>query len=85
MLLRELQELCRRTRRGCGWSQGRTGTGEPPFPPFDAPASPTWSPTSPRRDVYVCGPPPMTQAVVRGLQELKVPRGQVHSERFGLA
>ena len=36
------------------------------------------------RDVYVCGPPPMTEAVVTGLRELGLPRGQVHFERFGL-
>ena len=36
------------------------------------------------RDVYVCGPPPMTEAVVSALRELGLPRGQVHDERFGL-
>ena len=35
-------------------------------------------------DVYVCGPPPMTEAVVAALRELGLPRGQVHYERFGL-
>ncbi|MER5472806.1 ferredoxin reductase family protein [Streptomyces sp. NPDC002935] len=37
------------------------------------------------RDVYVCGPPAMTSAVVSGLRSLKVPRQQVHAEKFGLA
>ncbi|MFF5482148.1 ferric reductase-like transmembrane domain-containing protein [Streptomyces sp. NPDC012935] len=37
------------------------------------------------RDVYVCGPPAMTTAVLSGLQDLQVPARQVHAERFGLA
>ncbi|GAA2817276.1 ferredoxin reductase family protein [Crossiella cryophila] len=37
------------------------------------------------RDVFVCGPPPMTDAVLRGLRELDVPRDQIHAERFSLA
>jgi ferredoxin-NADP reductase len=37
-----------------------------------------------QRDVYICGPPPMTAAVVSAMRELEVPRGQVHYERFGL-
>lgn len=37
------------------------------------------------RDVYVCGPPGMTTAVLRGLRELGVPRRQIHHERFSLA
>ncbi|GGY25289.1 hypothetical protein [Streptomyces djakartensis] len=37
------------------------------------------------RDVYVCGPPSMTAAVLGALRELTVPHRQVHAERFGLA
>ncbi|MGW4022183.1 ferredoxin reductase family protein [Streptomyces sp. NPDC005009] len=37
------------------------------------------------RDVYVCGPPGMTTAVLRGLRELGVPKQQIHYERFSLA
>ncbi|MET0136116.1 MAG: ferredoxin reductase family protein [Kibdelosporangium sp.] len=37
------------------------------------------------RDVFVCGPPPMTNVVLRGLRELGVPRDQIHAERFSLA
>lgn len=37
------------------------------------------------RDVFVCGPPAMTAAVLRSLRQLGVPQRQVHSERFGLA
>ncbi|MFE0422338.1 ferric reductase-like transmembrane domain-containing protein [Streptomyces sp. NPDC058953] len=37
------------------------------------------------RDVYLCGPPGMTTAVLRGLRELGVPKPQIHCERFSLA
>ncbi|TLQ47872.1 ferredoxin reductase family protein [Streptomyces marianii] len=37
------------------------------------------------RDVYVCGPPVMTRAVLAGLRDLQVPEWQVHAEKFGLA
>ncbi|WP_414942079.1 ferric reductase-like transmembrane domain-containing protein [Amycolatopsis sp. cmx-11-51] len=36
------------------------------------------------RDVFVCGPPGMTSATLRGLRELRVPNQQVHAERFSL-
>ncbi|EGX56496.1 oxidoreductase [Streptomyces zinciresistens K42] len=37
------------------------------------------------RDVFLCGPPPMMDAVIGSLRELGVPRRQVHFERFSLA
>lgn len=37
------------------------------------------------RDVYVCGPPGMTAAVLHTLRVLGVPRRQIHHERFSLA
>ena len=37
------------------------------------------------RDVFVCGPAAMTNAVLAGLRELKVPSRQVHAEKFSLA
>ncbi|MDX2545998.1 ferredoxin reductase family protein [Streptomyces sp. WI04-05B] len=37
------------------------------------------------RDVFLCGPPPMMNAVLRSLRELGVPRSQTHFERFSLA
>ncbi|MDQ0936354.1 ferredoxin reductase family protein [Streptomyces turgidiscabies] len=37
------------------------------------------------RDVFLCGPPPMMNAVLRNLRELGVPRSQTHFERFSLA
>jgi predicted ferric reductase len=37
------------------------------------------------RDVFLCGPPPMMNAVLRTLAELGVPKRQIHFERFSLA
>ncbi|MFE9453817.1 ferric reductase-like transmembrane domain-containing protein [Streptomyces sp. NPDC006739] len=37
------------------------------------------------RDVFLCGPPPMMNAVLRSLDELGVPKRQIHFERFSLA
>ncbi|MFJ2604099.1 ferric reductase-like transmembrane domain-containing protein [Streptomyces sp. NPDC091279] len=37
------------------------------------------------RDVFLCGPPPMMNAVINNLRELGVPKQQVHFERFSLA
>jgi predicted ferric reductase len=61
---------------------GRTGEGTSPFEPDSLRAL---VPDITERDVYVCGPPAMTSAVLSALRRLKVPDRQVHSERFGLA
>jgi predicted ferric reductase len=37
------------------------------------------------RDVFLCGPPPMMKAVLRSLDDLGVPKRQIHFERFSLA
>ncbi|MEV7394195.1 ferredoxin reductase family protein [Streptomyces sp. NPDC091215] len=37
------------------------------------------------RDVFLCGPPPMMNAVLRTLGDLDVPKPQIHFERFSLA
>ncbi|MFM9596309.1 ferric reductase-like transmembrane domain-containing protein [Streptomyces scabiei] len=37
------------------------------------------------RDVFLCGPPPMMNAVLGSLRELDVPKPQIHFERFSLA
>jgi ferredoxin-NADP reductase len=61
---------------------GRTGEGNAPFAPDSLRAM---VPDIAERDVYVCGPPTMTSAVLSALRGLKVPQRQVHAERFGLA
>jgi ferredoxin-NADP reductase len=35
-------------------------------------------------DVYLCGPPGMLEDVEQALRELRVPRRQVHTEKFEL-
>ncbi|WP_187284662.1 ferric reductase-like transmembrane domain-containing protein [Streptomyces sp. uw30] len=62
---------------------GRTGEGG--APPFGAGSLHQLVPDITERDVYVCGPPAMTGAVLSGLRELQVPARQVHAEKFGLA
>ncbi|MCD9874738.1 ferredoxin reductase family protein [Streptomyces guryensis] len=60
---------------------GRTGEGSSPFEPDGLRSL---VPDIAERDVYVCGPPAMTTAVLSALRTLNVPRQQVHAERFGL-
>jgi ferredoxin-NADP reductase len=36
------------------------------------------------RDVYVCGPPAMTDALLARLRDAGVPRRHIHAERFAL-
>jgi ferredoxin-NADP reductase len=84
VLLPELEALSRDRGVDLRVIAGRTGEGDPPVPPFDARHLAEMVPDIVHRDVYVCGPPPMTEAVLSSLQELGVPRPQVHAERFGL-
>ncbi|MFJ2006662.1 ferredoxin reductase family protein [Streptomyces chartreusis] len=60
-------------------------TGENAVPPFDPANLHRLVPDITDRDVYVCGPPAMTTAVLGGLRALRVPAHQIHAERFGLA
>ena len=85
VLLRELQDLAWRKGALLHVLAGRTGQGNPPFAPFDPQQLAAMVPDIARRDVFVCGPPAMTDAVLRSLRALKVPRAQVHAERFSLA
>ncbi|BCB91259.1 hypothetical protein Psuf_085720 [Phytohabitans suffuscus] len=85
MLLPELQALARARGAHLHVLTGRTGEGDPPNHPF-APANLAAAiPDIAQRDVYVCGPRAMTDAVVHSLRALGVPRRQVHAEKFSLA
>ena len=64
---------------------GRTGAGHPPYEPFAPQHLAALVPDIRDRDVYVCGPPAMTAAVRHSLRALRVPREQIHTERFSLA
>jgi len=85
VLLDELRELARARDAQVHVLTGRTGAGSPPSSPLDAHHLKAMVPDIADRDVFVCGPPAMTSAVLRSLRALNVPRLQVHAERFSLA
>ncbi|MEU0360227.1 ferredoxin reductase family protein [Streptomyces cyaneofuscatus] len=82
VLLHEIRTLASNR----GWRlhllAGRSEDGVRPFEPANLAAL---VPDLVDRDVYVCGPPAMTSAVLTALRVLRVPRGQVHAEKFTLA
>jgi predicted ferric reductase len=82
VLLPELQQLASMRGAQIHVLPGRTSSGNTPLAPEALLAG---VPDIRDRDVYVCGPEPMTKAVLQSLRALKVPRGQVHAERFRLA
>lgn len=85
VLLPELEALARMRGAQLHVLTGRTGAGTPPNTPFAPENLRALVPDVTARDVYVCGPPAMTNAVLRTLKTLGVPRRQVHAERFSLA
>lgn len=85
VLLRELEELAQARSVRLQVLAGRTGAGNPPNNPFEPDSLVALVPDIRERDVFVCGPPAMTSAVIRSLRTLGVPRHQVHAERFSLA
>lgn len=85
VLLGELQALARARGAQLHLLTGRTGSGNPPIAPFDPQHLRALVPDITARDVFVCGPPAMTGAVLRSLRTLRVPAAQVHAERFSLA
>ncbi len=85
VLLPELRALAHRRGARLHVLAGRTGGGNPPFTPFDPHHLAAVVPDIVHRDVFVCGPPAMTEAVLRSARALGVPRAQVHAERFSLA
>jgi predicted ferric reductase len=85
VLLDEMQALASMRGARLHVLPGRTGAGTPPNTPFEPDNLLALVPDIRERDVFVCGPAPMTDAVLRSLRALRVPRGQVHAERFRLA
>ncbi len=82
VLLYEMQALASMSGARVHVLAGRTGPGNTPFEPADLAAL---VPDIRDRDVFVCGPNPMTETVLRTLKALNVPKGQIHAERFRLA
>ena len=85
VLLGELQNLAQVRGAHLHVLTGRTGEGSPPNQPFSPEGLRQLVPDITERDVFVCGPSAMTDAVLRSLRELRVPSGQVHAETFRLA
>jgi predicted ferric reductase len=85
VLLAELQALAHARSAHLHLLTGRTGAGNPPNTPFEPHNLAALVPDLTDRDVFVCGPPAMTDAVLRSLRTLNVPRQQVHAEKFSLA
>jgi predicted ferric reductase len=85
VLLPEVQALAASREAQVYVLTGRTGTGSPPNTPFAPDDLAAMVPDLSQRDIFICGPPAMTAAVLRSLRTLKVPNAQIHAERFSLA
>jgi predicted ferric reductase len=82
VLLNEVQQLVAARRGRLHVLAGRTGQGVRPFEPAGLHSL---VPDITQRDVYVCGPPAMTDAVLTSLRALRVPSTQIHAEKFSMA
>jgi predicted ferric reductase len=82
VLLNEVQHLVAARGGRLHLLTGATSAGARPFEPG---ALHNLVPDIGARDVYVCGPPAMTSAVLTSLRALRVPADQVHAEKFSLA
>lgn len=82
VLLGELRNLARLRQARLHLLTGRTSDGNQPFSPENLRVL---VPDIIERDVYVCGPAAMTDAVLHSLRVLKVPARQRHAEVFRLA
>jgi predicted ferric reductase len=82
VLLGELRNLARLRQARLHLLTGRTSDGNQPFSPESLRAL---VPDIAERDVYVCGPAAMTDAVLHSLRVLRVPARQRHAEVFRLA
>jgi predicted ferric reductase len=85
VLLEELKKLARARGAILHVLTGRTGAGNPPNIPFAPQNLAHFVPDIAHRDVFICGPAAMTDAVVVSLKQLGVPRTQIHAEKFALA
>ncbi|MBY8849272.1 ferredoxin reductase family protein [Saccharothrix longispora] len=85
VLLDELRGLARARGAVLHVVTGPSNAPTPYGPPLGPGAIGSAVPDVRDRDVFVCGPPGMTGAVLRTMRELGVPKRQVHAERFSLA
>jgi predicted ferric reductase len=77
----ELEAIATRKGAAVKYSVGPRTMRPDPFAPKTLAAT---IPGLAEHDVFVCGPPGMTEAAVRGLRGAGVPRSQVHTEDFAL-
>ncbi|WP_184691404.1 ferredoxin reductase family protein [Saccharothrix tamanrassetensis] len=85
VLLHELRGLARNRGAVLHVVTGPSNARTPDGPPLGPRAISRAVPDIRDRDVFVCGPPGMTSAVLQSVRELGVPKQQVHAERFSLA
>ncbi len=78
----ELDRLAERRGVELHYLIGRRGSAGLPDEPFSPQSLLTLVPDIAERDVFVCGPIPMLDTVHRSLRTLRVPRAQLHVERF---
>lgn len=78
----ELDVLARARQASLHYLIGSRGSSEMPVDPLSASSLAVSVPDIRDRDVYVCGPTGMTDAVREALRTLGVARSQVHFERF---
>jgi predicted ferric reductase len=81
----ELYELAGRCGAQVHVLAGPPGASTPHGPLMGAGQLTALVPDLRQRDVYVCGPPGMTDAAVRALRLAGVPAAQCHTERFALS
>ncbi|MEV6345567.1 ferredoxin reductase family protein [Actinoplanes sp. NPDC051851] len=82
VLLGEMRDLARRRGARLHVLTGRTSRENQPFSPESLRGL---VPDIAERDVYMCGPAPMADAVLSSLRALRVPPRQRHVEAFRLA
>jgi predicted ferric reductase len=78
----EIDTLMKANKGVVHYVVGRRDRGEVAAEPLDAAHLRRLVPDVAQRDVFVCGPDAMIEAVKSSLRELRVPDRQVHSERF---
>ena len=78
----ELEELAARPGAEVAYLVGKRGNPNMPENPLSPAIIASIVPDIASRDVYVCGPLAMMQAVFESLRELGVPSDNIHSERF---
>jgi predicted ferric reductase len=81
---REIDSLMKAQKGVVHYVVGRRDRGEVAAAPLDAAHLRSLVPDVAKRDVFVCGPDDMINAVKASLRQLRVPGRQVHSERFSL-